>query len=230
MYDGLVAGWKRNRAERLSPRDSGLIPTWQVGIEQPQSSDPRRYITDGYGKNSLLFSCIAEKATSFASLKAQVVRRGGIVAGEHRVSRLLANPNTYQDGLDFAEMLVTQLEAAGNAYIEKVRVSDDAGRRSEFATYPVQALELVRPDYVTIDPGGRREDDGPAPDEGIDETSRQGRGGRRDQRQLVRLPARPLDERDQSRRRLDTGTGEPRERQLGDHRTATPGGRPGRLR
>lgn len=155
----LIAGWRRSRSQLSPARDAGLIPTWQIGQEQSQPNDVRRYVTEGYGKNSLLFSCIAEKATSFAALHAQVERADGSIASRHRLAQLLADPNTHQDGQDFAELLMTQYEAAGNAYIRKVRVSPSAERRREFTTFPVQELELIRPDYVSIQPGATRDRD-----------------------------------------------------------------------
>jgi HK97 family phage portal protein len=157
--DGLMESWRRQRFEARRPQNAGLIPTWQVGQEQPQGSAMRRYVTEGYGKSSLLFSCIAEKATSFAALEAQVVRANGQVAGRHRLAQLLADPNPYQDGQDFGELLMSQYEAAGNAFVAKRRVSGNAARRREWGTFPVQELELIRPDYVQIEPGPTRDRD-----------------------------------------------------------------------
>lgn len=149
------------RFKQLTRRASNateLVPTWMVGQEQP-SPNYRTYAEDGYGKNSLIYACIKEKATSIAALNPMVVRRDGTVANRHRVTELLTDPNDYQDGQDFLELMMTQYEAAGNVYIHMVPVSDIPERRRRFATYPVQELELIRPDYVTIEPGAKREND-----------------------------------------------------------------------
>lgn len=164
MTTDLIGTWK---AGRLRPRNQGggeLIPTWQVGHEQPRDQDLKRFAEHGYSKNSLIYACIREKATSFASLGVPNIIRadGHVVEGQEsirRVRTLLENPNTYQDGADFAEMLKTHDDAAGNVYIEMIPVSDDRERRREFAGYPVQELQLIRPDYVTIEPGASREQD-----------------------------------------------------------------------
>jgi HK97 family phage portal protein len=75
---------------------------------------------------------------------------------DHRVVQLLNKPNTYQDGALFAETAKTQFESAGNCYIEMRAVGSTPERRAEFATFPVQELHLIRPDYVTIEPGATR--------------------------------------------------------------------------
>jgi len=158
--EGLVSQWRQQRTKLgRAENASEFIPTWMVGTIQPQPHNVRRYVETGYEQNSLIYACIKEKATSFASLKTQVVRRDGKVADGHRLTVLLDNPNEYQDGQDFAELLKTQFEAAGNVYIHKVRQSTNRNRAQAFATFPVQELELIRPDYVTIEPGPTREMD-----------------------------------------------------------------------
>lgn len=146
------------RTKRGRARNHGLIPTWQVGQEQP-APDVRSFMGDGYGKNSLIYACIKEKATSFASLQPVVERPTGQIMREHRAIQLLENPNDYQDGQTFAQLLMTQLEAAGGVYIWARPVGSTPERQREFRTFPVQELELMRPDYVTIEPGSTREAD-----------------------------------------------------------------------
>jgi HK97 family phage portal protein len=133
-----------------------IVPTWMVGQPQPQSNPLLTYAHEGYSKNSLIYSCVREVATSFASLQPILVRRDQSVVKRHRVLDLLANPNTYQDYEEFGDLLATHYEVAGNAYIHKVRVSAYPERRREFAGYPVQELQLIRPDYVTIEPGATK--------------------------------------------------------------------------
>lgn len=158
--DDVVASWRRGRVRFTQGENaSEYLPTWQVGQEQGNPNDVRRYATEGYSKNSLIYSCIKEKATSFASLAPVVQRRDGTMVRDHRVVKLLTKPNTYQDGRTFAETAKTQFEAAGNCYIEMREQSADAQRRSDFATFPIQELHLIRPDYVTIEPGATRAQD-----------------------------------------------------------------------
>jgi len=158
--DNLIQEWAQNRTRLPRGRNAGdFIPTWSVGVDQGHANDIRKYAQDGYGQNSLIYSCIREKATSFAALTAQVIHENGTVVQGHRMTQLLANPNSYQDGQDFAELMETQYEAAGNVYIHMIPQSADPVRRREFAGWPVQELELLRPDYVFIEPGRSRDQD-----------------------------------------------------------------------
>jgi len=153
MLGGLVAKWREDNGTVRPARDSGLIPTWQVGQEQSAGINFRKLAKDGYESNSLIYACIREKATSFAALTPHIQRADGKIVANHRLAKLLMNPNSTQDGYDFAETAMTYLEATGQAYLQKVRVSANPARRSEFATYPVQELRLIRSDYVSIKPG-----------------------------------------------------------------------------
>lgn len=136
-----------------------VIETWKVGIEQLPDNDLKKFAEEGYSKDSLVYACIREKASSFAALKPQIVRANNSIVTSHDMLTLLNNPNTYQDGASFADELMTHLQASGNAYIHKVRVSLNRARRQEFRGYPVQELSLIRPDYVTIEPGATRDAD-----------------------------------------------------------------------
>lgn len=153
-----VQAWTDGRG---LPRNAGageLIPTWQRGLEAVNPYDIPRYLVDGYAKNSLIYSCITEKATSFAPLLAQLVRPGQASAPirDHRMIQLLDDPNVEQDSVEFQEQIATYFDAAGNVYVHKVRVSADAARRERFAGFPVQELQAIRPDYVRIVPGANR--------------------------------------------------------------------------
>ncbi len=140
--------------------DAGeLLPTWQIGQEQFPLAGLKTYFEQGYSHNSLIYACIREIATSFASIDPQLKRIDGKPVKKHRMLDIVNDPNTHQDRYQFTDLLITQFEAAGNAYIQKVRVSDDAARRVKYAGYPVQELELVRPDYVSIEPGVTRTQD-----------------------------------------------------------------------
>lgn len=151
----VIDGWTRGRGLPKSLAGGAIIPTWQVDQEQHPPHDLERFAREGYSKNSLIYSCVREKATSFAGLTPIIVRRDESVIRNHRLLDLLEDPNPDQDGAEFREELKTHLDAAGNAYIEKVRSSADPARRREWASYPMQELSLIRPDYVTIEPGAR---------------------------------------------------------------------------
>jgi HK97 family phage portal protein len=155
--DNPASNWRQNRVQFVRGENaSEYIATWATGQEQARPHDVRRYAEDGYSKNSLIYSCVKEKATSFASLRPILERPDGTVVRDHRVARLLMDPNPYQDGQEFAELAKTQFEVAGNCYIEKRRQTADRDRRERFAQFPVQELHLIRPDYVSIQPGATR--------------------------------------------------------------------------
>lgn len=135
-----------------------IVPIWERGQEQPTPHDLRKFAEEGYSKNSLIYSCVREIATSFAPLRANVQRNGQVVE-RHRMSDLLADPNTGQDAAEFQDEIATHYQAAGNAYIEKVRESTSRDRRRQYGGYPVQELVAIRPDKVTVEPGATREDD-----------------------------------------------------------------------
>lgn len=158
--DNPVVNWRQNRVKLTRGENATeFLPTWQAGQEQTPEHDPKKYAEQGYSKNSLIYSCVKEKATSFATLHPAIEKKSGEMVREHRVLDLLRNPNSYQDGQEFAEIAKTMFEVAGNCYIKKSRKASSPERRAEFSTYPIQELHLVRPDYVTILPGATRDRD-----------------------------------------------------------------------
>jgi HK97 family phage portal protein len=145
------------RSQRGRAKGAGeLIPTWNVGMPQPHPNNLELFAREGYSKNSLIYACIREIASSFATLNPVLIRANDQRVKRHRMLDLIENPNTYQDRFAFFDVLTTQFEAAGNVYIEKVRRSTNDQRRRDFTGYPVQELQLIRPDYVMIQPGSQR--------------------------------------------------------------------------
>jgi len=137
-----------------------LIPTWQKQTPQETGQELRNWIDEGYSKNSLIYACIEEIATSFAELPPQLLLPGGDgleEAESHEILDLLADPNESMDGYEFLATMATQHRAAGNVYIHKVRRSDVPDRNRSFRA--IKELQLIRPDYVQIKPAKRREDD-----------------------------------------------------------------------
>lgn len=156
-----IEAWTRGKGlpKNLGPGE--MIPTWQHGMDQQNPYDMRRYIEHGYGENSLVYSCITETATAFAPLRAQLVRKGSASAPvrDHPAIHLLNEPNAEQDANEFQELIATQYEAAGNVYIHMNPLSASPERRERFRGYPVQDLQAIRPDYVSIKPGRSRAED-----------------------------------------------------------------------
>ena len=138
-----------------------VLPTWQQNQNLDSGQNLANWIDEGYSKNSLIYACIEEIATSFAELSPQLLlpdSRGELQEQEaHEVLELLADPNESMDGYEFLATAATHHRAAGNVYIHKVRRSNVPDRNRSFRA--VKELQLIRPDYVTIKPGTRREDD-----------------------------------------------------------------------
>jgi len=138
-----------------------LLPTWQQNQNLDSGQNLANWIDEGYSKNSLIFACIEEVATSFAELTPLLTipdGRGEMQqVDQHEVLDLLADPNESMDGYELSATAMTHHRAAGNVYIHKVRRSRVPDRNASFRN--VKELQLIRPDYVTIKPGQRREDD-----------------------------------------------------------------------
>ena len=156
QYLDVVQGWAPPiRFGRKGAAE--YVPTWQVGRPVDTGYDFSRYADEGY-RSSIVFACISERATSLADLPIELLQRApdGFEPVESPVLELLRAPSGEMDGFEFLEALVTHLDVAGNAYIEKVRKSTDPQRRNAYA---VKELGLIRPDYVNIVPGGSRDKD-----------------------------------------------------------------------
>ena len=138
-----------------------VLPTWQQNQPLDTGQNLANWLDEGYSKNSLVYACIEEIATSFAELNPQLLLPDG--KGElqeqeaHEVLDLLADPNESMDGYEFLATMATHHRAAGNVYIQKVRRSNIPDRNASFRN--VKELRLIRPDYVKIKPGARREND-----------------------------------------------------------------------
>lgn len=148
-----IAGPTARGPLAAAARAGEIVSTWEIGQEQTPRAEIRRFVTDGYAENSLIYACIREKATSFASLAPQMTKPDGQIIETDPMLRLMRDPNTYQDTREFQEEIVTHLDVAGNAYVAKVRESSNRARRAEWSGSPVQELQAIRPDKVTIKPG-----------------------------------------------------------------------------
>lgn len=152
-----------NRGLRAKALAGEVIPSWQVGQEQLNPQDIQNFVEEGYARNSLIFACVREKASALAPLRVRVLKPGPDTSMNeeqgHPMIRLLDSPNTFQSRAEFHELMSTHLDTAGNAYLYKIRVSENTARRRAFRGSPVQELQLLRPDYVSVKPGRRRMDD-----------------------------------------------------------------------
>lgn len=97
----------------------------------------------GYGRNELVYACIRERAENLPQSTLRVYpEAGGEALDDHRLRRLLANPNPVTTEFQFFELSVTYLDIAGNCYWLIVRGRD--GLPSE--------LWPLRPDLIRIFP------------------------------------------------------------------------------
>ena len=100
---------------------------------------------DSYEVCWLVNACIDKIAEAIGGidLKLYKVRKNEDIdeIDDHKVLDLLARPNAEMSGFEMFEGITTFLKLLGNAYILKLR-----GER----TQKIQALALLRPDYVRI--------------------------------------------------------------------------------
>lgn len=100
----------------------------------------------GYGRNELVYSCIFMRASNLPQSVLRVYPAGQGGGGEaledHRLRRLIAQPNPVTDEFSFLELSVTYLDLAGNCYWLILRGRD--GLPAE--------LWPLRPDLIRIFP------------------------------------------------------------------------------
>lgn len=99
----------------------------------------------GYGRNELVYACIFLRASSLPQSVLRVYpagQEGGESLEDHRLRRLLAQPNPVTDEFSFLELSVTYLDLAGNCYWLILRGRD--GLPAE--------LWPLRPDLIRIFP------------------------------------------------------------------------------
>ncbi len=102
-----------NPGLRAKARAGEVIPSWQVGQEQPNPQDVRNFVEEGYAKNSLIFACVREKATALAPLRVRVLRPGPdnslAEVKSHRMVKLIENnPDIFE-----ADRLTQHVPVAG---------------------------------------------------------------------------------------------------------------------
>jgi HK97 family phage portal protein len=118
-----------------------LIDVMQANRPLPDLYDIRKYVDEGYRRNSIIFACISIKATSFmapalVSYLEQADGEKSPLSPDNMLSILLEHPNERDTQTAFFRKWNTHLNVAGNVYALKVRSQ---------AGIPVQ-LHLLRPD------------------------------------------------------------------------------------
>lgn len=131
---------------RVAAQTRLLVPMYRVGMELPSTQDFRRFADDGYRKNTLIFSCINEIASSIAEPELRVYREDAKgkkeLDSKNPLVEILSKPNRQQSQFEWLEELMIHLQVAGNVYIWKSR--SRSGR--------VVELWNLRPDRVRIIP------------------------------------------------------------------------------
>ena len=98
-----------------------LIPSWQVGLEQPPSADLPRLAAEGYQSNEVVYACVLEIASTAAEVRLQVVDGQDTALPHHPLQRLLDRPNPEHSSFELLEALLTDLLVYGNAFLLKER-------------------------------------------------------------------------------------------------------------
>jgi HK97 family phage portal protein len=154
-------GWLDGSAERkrqfLLPVNDGTQNTITIpafpggrpntdGALYPDASY-QSFASTGYGRNELVYACIRERAENLPQSVLRVYpgpvpTASGEPLEDHRLRRLIAQPNPVTNEFEFLELSVTYLDLAGNCYWLIQRGRD--GLPAE--------LWPVRPDLIRIFP------------------------------------------------------------------------------
>jgi HK97 family phage portal protein len=137
---------KASRTARLVAFENGGRPRWS----------PRDYAAlarQGYARNAIVYRAVRLIAESIGALNF-VLYEGVIERDAHPLLDLIRRPNPRQDGASFLEAVASHLLLAGNAYVEAVILSGDAGAQAENQNgMDVRELYLLRPDRMKLVPG-----------------------------------------------------------------------------
>ena len=137
---------KASRTARLVAFENGGRPRWS----------PRDYAAlarQGYARNAIVYRAVRLIAESIGALNF-VLYEGVTERDTHPLLDLIRRPNPRQDGASFLEAVASHLLLAGNAYVEAVILSSDAGAQAENQNgMDVRELYLLRPDRMKLVPG-----------------------------------------------------------------------------
>ncbi len=117
-----------------------------AGILEPDGSF-QQFAANGYSRNELVYACISLRAESLpqATLRVYPTGPSNEPLDEHRLRRLLENPNPLISEFEMFELEVTYLDLAGIAYTLIERGRDGLPAR----------LWPLRPDLVGVLPSAR---------------------------------------------------------------------------
>lgn len=131
-----------------------MLPMWGRGVELPPLVNYQSYVSEGYQKNSVVYSCIRKVATTApaALLAVERVKDGQReFISDHALLHTFQNPNPHTSAFTFQELIHTFLNIVGEAYVIKVGFGGRVGR-------PVKPGEfyLARPDLMHPVPGEKK--------------------------------------------------------------------------
>ena len=130
------------KAEANEAVVSAVINATDNGFTSPDASYGN-FAQEGYAGNELVFACIREIATSTAEANLCLYDANHDKIDNSPLANLIATPAAGQTQYEFLENLITHLQIAGNAYVLKER-----------ARVGVVSLMLLRPDRMSVIPGG----------------------------------------------------------------------------
>lgn len=132
--------------ENVKQRRRVTIP-WNVNQAQPawEMVDTQTFVEEGYNRNSNIYAAVRYKADAAAEADMKAYQgdrsKPKPLPDKHPLSRLLLQPNGYQDAKTFQMLNTAFLNIAGNAYL----CADRFSRQS-----PVVRMFTLRPDRVRI--------------------------------------------------------------------------------
>ncbi|MEM8986578.1 MAG: phage portal protein, partial [Pseudomonadota bacterium] len=138
---GLFAKRPATAAETKASAARPLIALHGTGAAAWTPRDYASLAREGYQKNVIAYRCIRMVAEAAASTPFAVSDGGGRLE-THPVIDLLRKPNGEQSGPEVFEAFYGFLLAAGNAYLEAVRLDAD-----------VREIYVLRPDRMKVRPG-----------------------------------------------------------------------------
>jgi HK97 family phage portal protein len=130
------------KAEANEAVVSAVINATDNGFTSPDASYGN-FAQQGYAGNELVFACIREIATSTAEATLCLYDANHEKIENSPLANLIAKPAEGVTQYEFLENLITHLQIAGNAYVLKER-----------ARVGVVSLMLLRPDRMSVIPGG----------------------------------------------------------------------------
>ena len=125
-------------------KQSRTAAIFSMGLSyaRPQPREATALVRQGYERNPIVFRSVRMIAESVANVP-WLLYENGREKNDHPLMRLLRMPGGSRSGVEFIEILVTDLLLFGNAYVEAVTID---GVPREF--------HILRPDRISIVPGG----------------------------------------------------------------------------